>query len=228
MAVVEPIGAWWQELCAAMAESPTQTVRHNGVWEAQLSEGNPVVCLLIGSQWRKLGLKRTRSIGQMATLEKIVSGAAIAGELFFHRGPARDAPAFRTLCRILTWLPRELTGDTKRPRDELAARVNQSDPSVLRLEQTSIEVLRKAIRGNRASFPSQVPMFTRYDQPDLERRLVQLYFVSGWTCPDIGAKYKLTPGRVLKILDSWKRRAVKAGYIQYIPPAEDTLGLGDL
>jgi hypothetical protein len=60
MAVVEPIGDWWQELCAAMAESPTWTLRHDGVWEAQISEGNPVVCLVIGSRWWKLGLKRTR------------------------------------------------------------------------------------------------------------------------------------------------------------------------
>jgi hypothetical protein len=126
---------------------------------------------------------------------------------------------------MLTWLPRELARDTTRPRDALAVRVNQFDPSVLQLEQTSIEVLRKAIRANRASFPSQVPTFTRFDLPNLERRLVQLYFVSGWTFPEIGAKYKLTPGRVVEILDSWKRRAVKAGYIQHIPPAEDTLGL---
>jgi hypothetical protein len=239
MAVVEPIGTWWQELRAALAESPTGTLRHDGVWEAQISEGNPVVCLLIGSRWWKLGLKHTRSIGQTAALEKIVSGAAIAGELFFHCGPVKDAPRadgsvgdftgpFRILCRMQTWLPRELARDTARPRDALAARVNQFDPIVLQLERISIEVLRKAICANRVSFPSQVPTFTRLDLPDLERRLVQLYFVSGWTCADIGVKYKLTPGRVLKILDSWKRRAVKVGYIQYIPQAEDSLGLGCL
>lgn len=208
-----------------MAESPSQTLRYDGVWEAQISEGNPALCLLVGSQWWRLRLKRTRSIGQRAALEKIVSGAAIAGELFFHRGAVKDAPrgdgsageftgTFRILCRMLTWLPRELARDTT--RDELATRVNQFDPGVLQLEQTSIEVLRKAIRANRASFPSQVPTLTGFDWPDLERRLVQLYFVSGWTCPDIGAKYKLTHGEVVKILDSWKREAVKAGYIQHI------------
>ena len=184
-----------------MAEPPTRALRYDGVWEAQISEGNPVVCLLIGSRWWKLGLKHTRSIGQRAALEKIVSGDAIAGELFFH--PVGDfAGPFRILCRMLTWLRRE---------------VDQLDGSVLPLEQISIEALRQAIRSNRASFPSQVPTFTRFDQPDLERKLVQLYFVSGWACADIGAKYKLTPGRVLKIVDSWKHRAVKARYIQDIP-----------
>ena len=134
MVVEEPIGAWWQELCAAMAESPTRTLRHDGVWEAQISEGNPVVCLLIGSRWWKLGLKHTRSIGQRAALEKIVSGAVIAGELYFQCGPVKDAPRgdgsvgdfagpFRILCRMLAWLPRELAKDTTRHRDALAARV---------------------------------------------------------------------------------------------------------
>jgi hypothetical protein len=87
---------------------------------------------------------------------------------------------------MVAWLPRGLARDTKWPQDALAARVSQLDPSVLELEQASIGILRKAIHSNRASFPCQVPTFTRFDRPNLEGRIVQLYFVSGWTCSDIG------------------------------------------
>lgn len=92
--------------------------------------------------------------------------------------------------------------------------------SARHLEDVHIRDLREAIRANRASFPSQVPTFTKHGQPDLQRKLVQLYFVLGWNYSDIGARYGLGPARVQQILDMWKCRAVKAGYIQHIPPAE--------
>ena len=98
------------------------------------------------------------------------------------------------------------------------SRLDQTKLSGLRLDQ-----LRKAIRGNRVSFPSQVPTFEKHDRPDLQRRLVQLYFVLGWSCEKVAARHGLIHQRVRQILTTWKRRAVAMGYIQYIPAAPWTL-----
>lgn len=92
--------------------------------------------------------------------------------------------------------------------------------SARHLEEVDIRDLREAIRANWVSFPSQVPTFTKHDQPDLQRKLVQLYFVLGWNYSNIGARYGLGAARARQILDTWKRRAAKAGYVQHIPPAE--------
>ena len=83
-----------------------------------------------------------------------------------------------------------------------------------------VHELREAIRSSRISFPSQVPVFPKHDRPDLQQKLVQLYFVRGWSCPKIGARYGLSRGRVLQILNTWKRRAVEVGSLQRIPPEE--------
>jgi hypothetical protein len=89
------------------------------------------------------------------------------------------------------------------------------------LQQLTLEQMRAAIRSNQVSFPSQVPTFARHDRPDLQRKLVQLYFVLGWSCGTIGARYGLIRQRVQQILNTWKRRAVEMGYIQTIPGAEE-------
>ena len=89
------------------------------------------------------------------------------------------------------------------------------------LQQLTLEQMRLAIRSNQVSFPSQVPTFARHDRPDLQRKLVQLYFVLGWSCGTIGARYGLIRQRVQQILNTWKRRAIEMGYIQTIPGAEE-------
>jgi hypothetical protein len=89
------------------------------------------------------------------------------------------------------------------------------------LQQLTLEQMRAAIRSNQVSFPSQVPTFARHDRPDLQRKLVQLYFVLGWSCGTIGARYGLIRQRVQQILNIWKRRAIEMGYIQTIPGAEE-------
>jgi hypothetical protein len=88
------------------------------------------------------------------------------------------------------------------------------------VEEMSLDELRRAIRENRVSFPSQAPTFLKHDRPDLQWKFAQLYFVLGWNCPDIGERYGLIRQRVQQILNTWKHRAVKTGYIQFIPPAE--------
>jgi Transposase len=91
------------------------------------------------------------------------------------------------------------------------------------LYEMRIDDLRDAIRKNEVSFPSQVPTFPKHDRPDLQRKLVQLYFCFGWSGPKIGARYGLSRLRVQQILNSWKRRAVEVGYVQRVPAETFTL-----
>jgi hypothetical protein len=167
--------------------------------------------------------KRRMDGRKKAAYEKVASGAA-AGELFIYRAPIEDTQLgnrsdrnpntySKIICRIVAWLPRKKVEDAKKPqgaRPELAHRL---DPSA-HLEETKIADLREAIRGNWVSFPSQVPTFPKHDRPDLQRKLAQLYFVLGWDCNNIGARYGLVPARVRQILNTWKHRAVRTGYIQ--------------
>jgi hypothetical protein len=88
----------------------------------------------------------------------------------------------------------------------------------IKLQSLRADQLRIAIRNNLVSFPSQVPVFERHDRPDLQRRIVQLYFVLGWSCATIAARYGMLRQRIGQVLSTWKRRAVEMGYIQYIPP----------
>jgi hypothetical protein len=88
------------------------------------------------------------------------------------------------------------------------------------LNTLRIDELRAIIRSNQVSFPGQVPTFERHDRPDLQWKVVQLYFVLGWSCEAIARRYGLIHQRVRQILKTWKRRAVEMGFIQYIPPAE--------
>jgi transposase len=95
-----------------------------------------------------------------------------------------------------------------------------SGPVETNLSEMRIDDLRDAIRQNRVTFPSQVPTFPKHDRPDLQRKMAQLYFASGWSCPKIGVRYGFPRVRVQQILNAWKRRAVELGYIQTIPHVE--------
>ena len=81
-----------------------------------------------------------------------------------------------------------------------------------------VDQLRAAIRNNEVSFPSQIPTFSKHTRPDLQRKLVQLYFVCGWSRPKIRARYGLGAQRFQQILSTWKNRAIELGLIQTIPP----------
>lgn len=85
------------------------------------------------------------------------------------------------------------------------------------LQRMRLDQLRAAVHDNLVSFPSQVPVFERHDRPDLQRRIVQLYFTFGWSCATIAARFGLLRQRVGQVLSTWRRRAVETGYIQYIP-----------
>jgi hypothetical protein len=87
-----------------------------------------------------------------------------------------------------------------------------------RLYGMRVDKLRAALRNNQLSFPSQIPTFPKHTRPDLQRKLVQLYFTCGWSRPKIRARYGLSAQRFQQILSMWKNRAIELGYIQVIPP----------
>ena len=93
----------------------------------------------------------------------------------------------------------------------------------VKLDSLRLDQLRLAIRANWVSFPTPVPTFEKHDRPDIQWKLVQLYFVLGWSCEAIAERYGLIHQRVRQILKTWKQRAVEMGFIQYIPPAEAVL-----
>lgn len=104
----------------------------------------------------------------------------------------------------------EVSRPSKRPPD--AAVLDK------KLYEMRVDQLREAIRNNHASFPAQIPTFSRHTRPDLQRKLVQLYFLHGWSAPKIRARYQLGEQRFQQILSTWKNRAIELGYIQAIPP----------
>jgi hypothetical protein len=85
--------------------------------------------------------------------------------------------------------------------------------------------LRKAIRNNRVSFPSQVPMFVRNAPGNIQRYSVQLYFLHGWNCGRIARRYGYSRFYIWQLVNEWKRHAVSQGYLQAIPPASVLLDL---
>lgn len=96
------------------------------------------------------------------------------------------------------------------------------------IRELSLSNLRKAIRANWVSFPSQIPALPSCRWPGPEHKLVQLYFVMGWSCRQIAARYGMSHQQVRCILNAWRWRAANAGYLQHIPPAETGRRLAEL
>jgi hypothetical protein len=78
--------------------------------------------------------------------------------------------------------------------------------------------LRTAIRRNLVTFPGQVRSFMKCSTGGLQERVVQLYFVRGWSTRNIAARYGLSRTTVFQLLRDWRIRAIEAGYIQEIEP----------
>ena len=194
----------------ALEESWSQAVPwpiHDRSWMATTAEGHPVVRVSIAGRWWTLRLNDAEWSGsRRAAYQKIASGKAVAGDLLLSPGENHE----RIVCKTVAWLPR-----------------CQKDPDGLRpgirkqsIEQISNHDLRDAIRANWVSFPAQVPTFPSCGWQDLQRQVAQLYFVLGWSLTSIAARYGLARQRARGILDAWKLRAARAGYIQHIPPAD--------
>ncbi|MGA2723798.1 MAG: hypothetical protein ABSG79_15480 [Bryobacteraceae bacterium] len=79
-------------------------------------------------------------------------------------------------------------------------------------------VLRRAVRGNIVSFPSQVVAFLRHPPADMQRRVVLLFFVHGWSAVTIAARFNVPKHVIWGILNEWSVRALALGYIQVIDP----------
>ena len=81
----------------------------------------------------------------------------------------------------------------------------------------SLRFIREAIRSRRISFPSQVPVFAHLHRTDIQWRIVLLYFIQGWPCQRIAARYGMTRERVMQLLRQWTSRAMTRGYIDCVP-----------
>ena len=90
-----------------------------------------------------------------------------------------------------------------------------------------LTMLRKAIRNNRVSFPSQIPSFVRKAPGNLQRCSVQLYFQQGWNCGKIARRYGYSRFYIWQIVNEWKRHATSLGYLQAIPPATVLVDMKD-
>jgi hypothetical protein len=77
-------------------------------------------------------------------------------------------------------------------------------------------VLRRAIRKNVVSFPSQVPVFLKQRPAGIEWRAVLLFFVLGWSSSRIAARFQVPPHQVWQILEDWSVRALALGCVQVI------------
>jgi len=76
--------------------------------------------------------------------------------------------------------------------------------------------LRTAITRNLVSFPSQIRPFAKRAVADLQVRIVQLYFIHGWSVRRIGDRYNLRKDVVHQLLAQWRIRAIESGCIQEI------------
>jgi hypothetical protein len=79
-------------------------------------------------------------------------------------------------------------------------------------------LLRAAIARNLVTFPGQIQPFMKRTSGDLQERIVQLYFVRGWTVRSICERYAMSKAMVHKLLAEWRVRAIESGYIQEIEP----------
>ena len=80
-----------------------------------------------------------------------------------------------------------------------------------------IDYLRNAIRANRIHFPEPVPIFPYEYRPDIQWRLVELYFICGWSTRRLAKRYGVTTRRIQQSLQHWAARAVARGYLHEIP-----------
>src|SRR5450432_13635 len=93
----------------------------------------------------------------------------------------------------------------------------------MKITQMRISALRSAIQINQVSFPAQIPCFNQ-SRADIQWRLVQLYFVRGWSCIQLGRRYNLTRQRIEQLLAEWVDCASTLGYLQEIPSAFEISG----
>jgi hypothetical protein len=93
----------------------------------------------------------------------------------------------------------------------------QSTPDIVD-DGPRIDELRESIQANRISFPTPVPIFATQFRPEIQWRLVELYFIRGWSSKKLAERYGVTARRIQQSLQHWAARAMSCGYLQEIPP----------
>src|SRR5581483_6611266 len=78
--------------------------------------------------------------------------------------------------------------------------------------------LRRAIRENVVSFPSQAPVLSKQARPEMEWRVALLFLVRGWAMTSIAARFDVPVSRISQMIREWSVRAFALGYIQVIDP----------
>ena len=233
MTVEDAVGTPWREFRTAFEEAWSETTPlliPGREWRLSMADNRLLVHVSIGKRRWMLLLHCSRwARGRKIAAERIVTDQAVARELFFHRRPENDGRLngslngetgrYKIVCRMVAWLPR--MGAPERPRKTLRSRKAKSNPRVRnqKIEEMAINILRKAIHANLISFPSQAPIFPSRGGRNLQRKVIDLYFGQGWSTAQIATLYELRRKRVQRILKAWTVRAVRAGYIQYTPPA---------
>lgn len=81
-----------------------------------------------------------------------------------------------------------------------------------------IDEIRQAIKANRVNFPVPVPIFPAQFRPEIQWRLVELYFIRGWSTRQLAERYGVTARRIQQSIQQWTGLAVARGYLQVIPP----------
>lgn len=79
-------------------------------------------------------------------------------------------------------------------------------------------LLRRAVRRNIVSFPSQIPVFAKQPPDGMQWRMVLLFFVRGWSLGDVASRFKVPKHRVCQILNFWSVRALTLGFVEVIDP----------
>src|ERR1019366_4580380 len=78
--------------------------------------------------------------------------------------------------------------------------------------------LRRALRSNIVCFPSRIPILLKQPPPDMQWRMVLLFFVLGWSSARIAVRFDVPKHRIKKGLNEWSARALALGHIQIIDP----------
>jgi hypothetical protein len=76
--------------------------------------------------------------------------------------------------------------------------------------------LRRAVRRNTVSFPSQIPVFLKQHPAGMQWRSVLLFFVRGWSSPRIAMRFRVPAHQIWQIIEDWSVRALALGYVQVI------------
>jgi hypothetical protein len=155
--------AAWEHLRPTLQDARSHLIPRDELWEAKMTDGQPVVRILIGPRWCELRLNNASwSSKKRAAYESVASDAAGA-ELFLFRQSAdarrqdssgRQGDAHTIVCRIEALLLRSQVEASQEPQAPPPVRASKLDLTVSQLEKMNVRDLRKAIRANLVSFPA--------------------------------------------------------------------------